>query len=149
MPLRAAPAERVSLTTELIDLPALAGLVRSAACGAVVTFAGTVRERCAEGRLVRALSYEIYPAMALAEMRRIAAEITAKFAPVEIAMTHRGGELAVGETSVAIAVAAPHRAAAFAACEYAIDELKARVPVWKKEHYADGSSAWRENCASR
>ena len=87
-----------------------------------------------------------YPAMALGEMRAIAAEARARFGgDVELAIVHRTGALAIGETSVVVVAAAPHRGAAFDACEYAIDEVKARVEVWKQEHYADGDVAWREN----
>jgi molybdopterin synthase catalytic subunit len=135
----------VELSRDRIDCTALAERVRSDACGAVVTFAGVVRELSDDDRPVNGLSYEAYPAMALDEMRKIAHEAQAKFGPCEIAIVHRFGDLAIGETSVAIVVAAPHRAAAFDACEYAIDELKARVPIWKKEHYLDGSATWREN----
>jgi molybdopterin synthase catalytic subunit len=135
----------VELSPDRIDCTALAERVRSDACGAVVTFAGVVRELSDDDRPVNGLSYEAYPAMALDEMRKIAHEAQAKFGPCEIAIVHRFGDLAIGETSVAIVVAAPHRAAAFDACEYAIDELKARVPIWKKEHYLDGSATWREN----
>lgn len=140
---------QIALTREPLDAAALAASVRTDACGAVVTFAGVVRELSDDERAVDGLSYETYPAMALAEMRRIADEAQERFGPCEIAIAHRFGDLAIGETSVAIAVAAPHRGRAFDACEYAIDELKARVEIWKKEHYVDGAATWRENASRR
>lgn len=135
----------IKLSREKIDAAALGERVRTDACGAIVTFAGVVRELSDDERAVDGLSYETYPAMALEEMHKIAEEATAKFGPCEIAIVHRFGDLAIGETSVAVAVAAPHRGPAFDACEYAIDELKLRVEIWKKEHYLDGEATWREN----
>ena len=91
------------------------------------------------GRAVRALEYEAYEEMALAVMREIVAETKSRFPVTAVRLVHRLGRLAVGDPSVAVAVASPHRAEAFAACRFAIDTLKARVPIWKKEFYADGS----------
>lgn len=139
----------VKLSREPIDCASLAESVRTDACGAVVTFAGVVRELSDDERPVDGLSYETYPTMALAEMEKIADEAREKFGPCEIAIVHRFGDLAIGETSVAVVVAAPHRGLAFDVCEYAIDELKARVEIWKKEHYLDGDATWRENARSR
>jgi molybdopterin synthase catalytic subunit len=127
------------------SLEALAEAVRSPFCGAVVSFAGMVRDRAAGGREVVALEYEVYEAPALRELAAIAREARERFGECNVAVDQRSGRLAVGEISVAIAVAAPHRAAAFDACEFVIDELKRRVPIWKKEEYADGSHAWIEN----
>jgi molybdopterin synthase catalytic subunit len=105
-----------------------------------------VRETSADDpRLVRRIAYEAYPALALAQLREIAGTTRAAFGPLEVAIVHRVGELAVGETSIAIAVAAPHRGRAFDACEYAIDEIKARLAVWKQEVFADGEREWRAN----
>ncbi|HXP94275.1 MAG TPA: molybdenum cofactor biosynthesis protein MoaE [Candidatus Binatia bacterium] len=144
-----ASAPLIKLSRERIDCAALAEKIRTDACGAVITFAGVVRELSDDERAVNGLSYETYPAMALEEMRKIAAEAQEQFGPCEIAIVHRFGDLAIGETSVAVVVAAPHRGPAFDACEYAIDELKARVEIWKKEHYLDGDATWRENAKSR
>ena len=131
----------------IVDIPivleALVDRVRTDACGAIVTFLGVVRETSDDERAVDGLSYEVYPQMALPEMEAIARETRERFGPCEIAIVHRIGALALGEASVAIAVAAPHRALAFDGCEYAIDELKSRVPIWKKEHYRDGEATWR------
>jgi len=106
--------------------------------GAVVTFHGVVREYSDSGRAVRYLEYEAYPEMAEAQMRTIGAEIKRRWDVDDVAMVHRIGRLEIGEASVVIAVAAPHRGEAFDACEYAIDTLKATVPIWKKEVFADG-----------
>jgi len=133
------------ITREPLNLEPLIASARDAGCGAVVAFLGVVRERSDDDRPVDGLSYEAYPAMALPEMRSIGSEAQARFPGVRIAIVHRIGELRVGEASVAIAVAAAHRAVAFDACEYAIDELKQRVPIWKKEHYVGGDAEWREN----
>jgi molybdopterin synthase catalytic subunit len=133
------------ITREPLSLEALVAAVRADVCGAVVTFVGVVRELSDDDRAVDGLSYEAYPAMALPEMRAIGDEAQLRWPGARVAIAHRVGALRIGEASVAIAVAAPHRAAAFDACEYAIDELKRRVPIWKKEHYVDGDARWREN----
>ncbi len=137
-----------AIVRDCVDAGALAAALRSDACGAAIAFAGAVRDRSGDGRTVTGLTYEAYEPLALEEFDRIAHEARERFGPCEIAIHHRVGELRVGETAVAVAVAAPHRAVAFDACRYCIDELKARAPVWKKEHYGDGSSRWIENdCA--
>ena len=133
-----------AITPEPLDIAALIAAVRGDEDGAVVTFLGVVRERSDDDRPVDGLEYEAYAVMAVPEMETIAGEAVARFPGVKLAIAHRTGTLRVGEASVAIAASAPHRAAAFDACEYAIDELKKRVPVWKKEHYTDGDAAWRE-----
>ena len=133
------------VSSDPIDVAAIARAVQSDACGAIVTFAGVVRNFSADDRAVTGLSYEAHGVMAAAEFERIAAEARERFGPCEIAVVHRTGDLGVGETSVAVAAAAPHRGAAFDACEYVIDELKQRAPIWKKEHYAAGASEWRAN----
>jgi molybdopterin synthase catalytic subunit len=133
------------ITADRPPVSELGAAVRSPDCGAVVCFEGIVREDGHGKRRVVALTYEIYEAPALRECAAIAEEARARFGQCNIAIVQRTGRLGVGETSIAIAVAAPHRAAAFGACEYAIDELKKRVPIWKKEEYADGSSSWVEN----
>ena len=115
----------------------IAALVASSQAGAIVTFVGTVRDH-ARGRSVRWLDYEAYSAGCLPIFAQIAAEMRERWEVTDVAIHHRAGHLHVGEASVVIAVAAAHRRAAFAACEYAIDTLKARAPIWKKEAYADG-----------
>ena len=127
-----------TITTEPIDVEALYRAVLRDRDGAVVTFHGVVREYSDNGRAVRYLEYEAYPEMAEAQMRAIGAEIKRRWDIDDVAMVHRIGRLEIGEASVVIAVAAPHRGEAFDACEYAIDTLKATVPIWKKEVFADG-----------
>ncbi len=110
--------------------------------GAVCLFLGVVRDQNA-GRPVLRLEYEAYEEMALLLMQEIAAEASRLHPSTRIQLVHRLGTLGIGEVSVAIAAASPHRSEAFAACRLAIDALKSRVPIWKKEYYADGS-AWLE-----
>lgn len=134
------------MTAQPIDVAALQRRVRSDACGGVVTFAGVVRERSDDGRPVTGLSYEAHDAMARAEFARIADEARERFGACEIAVAHRTGELRIGDVAVAVVAASPHRGTAFDVCEYVIDELKRRAPIWKKEHYADGGdSVWKQN----
>ena len=133
------------ITAEPIDVGALAQAIRDERCGAVVTFEGVVRSRSDDGRAVDGLSYEAHEPMALEIFDAIAAEARERFGPCEFAIVHRTGSLRIGEVAVAVVAASPHRAVAFDACRYAIDELKARAPIWKKEHYTDGSAQWREN----
>jgi molybdopterin synthase catalytic subunit len=128
----------------------LTAAVRDDVFGAVVSFLGIVRERADDGRLVHGLEYEAYDAMALAEFETIAGEAYQRFGDVRLAIVHRTGYLKVGEIAVAVVVGSPHRGAAFDACEYAIDEVKSRAPIWKKELYADGDERWKSNaCATR
>jgi molybdopterin synthase catalytic subunit len=111
--------------------------------GAVCLFVGVVRDQNAE-RKVLSLEYEAYEEMALPLMQEIAAEAKRAFSVTEVRLLHRLGRLEIGEASVVVAVSSAHRAEAFAACRFAIDALKTRIPIWKKEFYADGS-AWLES----
>lgn len=129
------------VTTEPLSVQQVNDLVKRPTDGAVVTFDGIVRNNF-DGRLVRYLAYEAYAAMAEKKMAEIGAEVQQKFAIGEIAMMHRIGRLEIGESSIVIAVAAPHRHAAFEACAYAMDRVKAAVPVWKQEFFADGADHW-------
>jgi molybdopterin synthase catalytic subunit len=126
------------LVKSAIDLAALVRHVRAGQDGAIVTFDGFVRNE-SHGRAMKHLEYEAYEPMALSKMREIGAQIHKKFAIHRVAMVHRLGRLEIGETSVSIAVSAPHRAAAFDACRFAIDTLKRNVPIWKKEYFQDGA----------
>jgi molybdopterin synthase catalytic subunit len=130
----------VGLTREPIDAAALSA--PSAADGAVCVFLGVVRNENG-GRPVLHLEYEAYEEMALALMEQIAAETRRRWAVTDVRIVHRLGRLEIGEASVAVAVTAPHRGPAFEACRHAIDTLKATVPIWKKEFYADGA-VWLE-----
>ncbi len=111
--------------------------------GAVVTFAGTVRDNT-DGRRTLRLEYEAYAEMAEAKMREVGAEIRERWGIEDVAMIHRVGTLEIGEISILISVASPHRKNAFEACSYAIDRVKQIVPVWKKEIWADGEREWVE-----
>jgi molybdopterin synthase catalytic subunit len=134
-------ANSVRLVRAPIDLAALAGV--SPADGAVCLFVGVVRNEN-RGRTVERLEYEAYEEMALPLMEEIAADTSRRFPVTDVRLVHRLGRLEIGEASVAVAVSSPHRGEAFAACRFAIDTLKATVPIWKKEFYADGS-AWLDD----
>jgi len=137
----------VALGREPLDAATLAARVRSDACGAVVMMVGVVRGTSDDGRRVTGMEYEAYETMALRELREIACEARSRWPECTIAIAHRIGDLGIGEASVVVAVGSPHRAEAFDACEFCIDELKARVEIWKREHYADGGDPrWLENC---
>lgn len=125
------------VTDAPIDLQALIDAVADPAAGAVVTFVGTVRNH-ARGREVRYLDYEAYPEAAEKMLAQIAGEIGERWGIDRVAIVHRTGRLEIGDASVAIVVASAHRAEAFDACRYAIERIKQIVPIWKKEHYADG-----------
>jgi MoaE-MoaD fusion protein len=129
MPPVSGGADRIKIQREAIDVESVVDSVRRPDAGAVVLFLGTVRS----DRSVRALDYEVYRPMAMKQMTRIADETKAKFGALEIAIVHRLGRIAVGIPSVAIAVSAAHRAEAFAACEWAMDQVKQIVPIWKTE----------------
>ena len=128
------------LTTTPIDVGSVARRVVLPECGAIVSLDGFTREWTA-GRQTKYLVYEAYEGMAVSEMQRLGAEAHERFAIAHIGIVHRTGRLEIGETSVVISVSAPHRKAAFEACEWAIKELKRTVPIWKKEVYEDGE-AW-------
>jgi molybdopterin synthase catalytic subunit len=141
---RAAPTghDFFELTADPIDVGGVARRVVLSGCGATVTLDGYVRE-FTRGRRSLYLVYEAYPPMALSEMGRLGLEAHARFEIAHIGIVHRTGRLEIGETSVVISVSAPHRRAAFEACEWAIRELKRTVPIWKKEFYEDGE-VWVE-----
>jgi molybdopterin synthase catalytic subunit len=130
------------LTTDPIDVGAVARRVVLPECGATVTLDGYARE-WTKGRRTLYLVYEAYEQMALSEMKRLGAQAHEKFDVAHIGIVHRTGRLEIGETSVVISVSAPHRRAAFEACEWAIRELKRTVPIWKKEVFEDGE-VWVE-----
>ena len=135
----------IKITSDPLDAGAIRSLVESISLpsdGGIVVFEGVVRDN-ARGRSVRYLEYDAYPEMALEQMRAIAAEVETRWATDHLAMVHRIGRMEIGECSVVVAVACPHRAEAFAACQYAIDTLKARVPIFKKEILENGEE-WVE-----
>lgn len=129
------------VTTDSLSMQQVNDLVKRPTDGAVVTFDGIVRNNF-EGRAVRYLEYEAYAEMAERKLAEIGEDVRRKFPIGEIAMVHRIGRLEIGESSIVIAVAAPHRHAAFEACAYAMDRVKEEVPVWKKEFFADGEDHW-------
>jgi molybdopterin synthase catalytic subunit len=130
--------DRFYLTEQPLDPRAVEASVEDPACGALVTFVGTVRNTN-EGRDVDYLEYEAYPGMAERKMAEIGDEIRQRWGLDRVAMAHRLGRCAIGEASIVICVASPHRREAFEACHYAIDRVKEIVPIWKKEVWRDGS----------
>lgn len=125
------------LTSDPIDITRVARRVVPPECGATVTLDGYVRQ-FTKGRETLYLVYEAYEPMALKEMEKLADQTREQFEISNVGIVHRVGKLDIGETSVVISVAAPHRKAAFEACEWIIKELKRTVPIWKKEVYSDG-----------
>lgn len=136
----AAEDVHVRMTSEPLDARSLEVLVRTDADGALCTFIGVVRNH-AEGRAVERLEYEAYGGMAEQEMRRIGTEALRRTGATSIAIEHRTGTLGIGEASVVVSVSAPHRGTAFDACRWAMDTLKAEVPIWKKE-FGEGGAVW-------
>ena len=134
------------VTPDPLDGDALTAAVAGPDCGAVTTFVGLVRETNA-GRRVLWIDYEAYDALAEKTFARIAAEAATRWPAVRLAVHHRTGRLAIGDASVAIAAASPHRADAFAACRYAIERVKQIAPVWKHEHF-EGGDVWIEGATA-
>ena len=135
------------ITEEKIDPDALFDEVRRDSSGAVVTFLGTVRDNTM-GRRTRYLEYEAYEEMVLRKLRQIGDGIRGKWGVDHVGIVHRVGRVEIGEISVVIAVASPHRKEAFEACAYAIDRIKEDVPIWKKEVWEDGE-CWVEGEAGK
>jgi len=129
------------ITQEPIGAADVLNHVGGAEDGAVLVFLGQVRNHH-DGKLVSAIRYEAYEAMALTELERIAAQVGARLGVDRVAVVHRWGDLLVGDVSVAVGVSSPHRAEAFEAAATIMEEIKRRVPVWKYERYADGTSVW-------
>lgn len=139
---------RATLVRTRIDLSALLEEVASTAIGATILFVGTVRETN-DGRAVSGIEYSAYEPMAVRELDAILAEAATRFRTADIVVEHRLGELGLGEASVAIAVAHAHRAEAYEASRYVIEQLKRRVPIWKREAYIDGTREWVDPTATR
>ncbi len=137
----------IEITAAPIDANAVADAVRSPDVGAVVVFEGTARDHHA-GRRVITLEYEAWPEMAQQELERITDETRAKWHGVRVAVVHRTGVVPMGEAAVVIATSSPHREEAYASNRFLIEQLKLRLPVWKKEIYEDGS-AWQANAPAR
>ncbi len=132
----------IAVVREPLDPATVVAAVGDPEAGATVLFLGTTRDNTA-GRRVERLEYEAFETMAVKEMRRLAQRARRQWALSRIVMVHRVGVVPVGEASVAIAVSATHRAEAFEAARWLIDQLKAQVPIWKKEHFR-GGTAWVE-----
>ena len=135
------------ITSAVIDPAARKRELERSTAGACVTFEGWVRNHN-DGEAVQALEYEAHLGLAEKEGARIVAEALERFAVTSVICEHRVGKLRIGECAVWVGVSADHRGAAFDACRYVIDETKARVPIWKKEHYASGATGW-VNCATK
>lgn len=132
----------IIITDKPLDRAALVAAAEHASVGGIVIFEGVVRDH-ARGKQVQYLEYDVYPEMAVARMRDIIAEAEQRWGVERVAVAHRIGKLEIGEASVIIVVAAPHRGEAFDACRYIIDTLKTSVPIWKKEVATNGEE-WVE-----
>ncbi|UYK83946.1 molybdenum cofactor biosynthesis protein MoaE [Xanthomonas sacchari] len=132
---------RFRLADHPLDIATLRAPLAHAQAGAYASFEGWVRDHN-DGRAVDGLHYEAYAALAEAEGQRIVDEALARFAILDLRCVHRVGELAIGDLAVWVGVVAAHRGAAFDACRHVIDEVKARVPIWKRERYRDGDAGW-------
>ena len=137
---------QVAVTSTPLDSEALVALVDKKGDGAVVTFAGLVRDHN-QGRQVEFLEYEAYEPLAIRALQRIVDEARELWPRARVAVHHRLGRLEIGEASIVIAAASPHRADAFAACRYTIERVKQIVPIWKHEHF-DGGDVWLEGATA-
>ena len=140
---------RFSFSRAPLDVATLRTALADPACGGFAAFEGWVRDHN-DGQRVRLLEYEAFEALAVREAERIVAEAVARFGVAHAACAHRVGSLAVGDLAVWVGVSAAHRDEAFRACRFIIDEIKHRLPIWKKEHYLGGDSGWVncERCAA-
>lgn len=138
----------VRIQEDVIDFAAAEDFLRTEEAGAVDIFLGTTR-RWTDGRETVRLEYECYHAMALAEMQRLVQAAAERWPVEKVCLIHREGLVPLREVSVLVGVSTPHRADAFEACRYLIDELKASVPIWKRERFSDGTMAWVEGSEPR
>ncbi len=141
--------QQFRFTAAAIEIPALRAALADPACGGFASFEGWVRDHN-EGQRVQRLEYEAYEALAVREGERILSEAMGRFGLVRAACVHRLGALAIGDVAVWVGASSAHRNEAFLACRYIIDEVKHRLPIWKKEHYESGDSGWVncERCAT-
>ncbi len=141
-PAQANPNDSFAIAFSPLDLNRAYALAEDGANGAIALFSGMVRNQT-DGQAVIALEYQAYEPMAIAVFKQIAVQIRQQWPDItRVVIHHRTGKLTVGEISVLVAIGSPHRAEAFAACQYAIDTLKHNAPIWKKEHWQDGSTSW-------
>ena len=138
--------ERYLVTTGSVESARVVAAVAAPGCGAVATFLGLVRDQNA-GRRVLWLDYEAYPPLAVRSFELIGGEALTRWPSMRLAIHHRTGRLEIGDASVAIAAASPHRSDAFAACRYAIERIKQIAPIWKHEHFEDGD-VWIEGATA-
>jgi molybdopterin synthase catalytic subunit len=138
--------QRFRVTADALDATAVAGIVASADCGAIATFVGIVRDEHG-GRRVLWLEYEAYEPLAIKAFTRIDEEAGERWPSIALAIHHRVGRLEIGDASVVIAAASPHRPEAFAACRYAIERIKQIAPIWKHEHF-EGGAVWIEGATA-
>lgn len=131
----------IKIVKNRIDTESVLASVHSDTCGAAVLFVGTTR-RLTGGRETTKLEYECYDEMAIAKINQLCDQARRTWTMDNISVVHRVGTVEIGESSIAIAVSSPHRKSAFEAAQWLIDELKQQVPIWKKEHWADGSTEW-------
>lgn len=139
---------RAAIVLTPLDPSAVLAEVAGVANGASILFVGTVRD-VNDGRAVSGIEYTTYETMAVRELEVILAEAASRFGTTDVVVEHRVGRLGLGEASVVIAVAHPHRAQAYDASRFIIEELKRRVPIWKREEYVDGTRAWVDPTAIR
>ena len=131
----------IEIVDNRIDEQSVLETVKSSSCGAAILFVGTTR-RVTDGKVTQTLHYEAYHEMAKQELSKIRDEAMPKFSLEECAIVHRLGEVALGETSIAVAVSSPHRKQAFEAAAWIMDQVKKHVPIWKQEVWEDGSTEW-------
>ena len=139
---------RAAIVLTPLDPSAVLAEVAGVGNGASIIFVGTVRD-VNDGRAVSGIEYTTYETMAVRELEAIVAEAASRFGTTDVVVEHRVGRLGLGEASVVIAVAHPHRAQAYDASRFIIEELKRRVPIWKREEYVDGTRAWVDPTAIR
>ena len=139
---------RAAIVLTPLDPSAVLAEVAGVGNGASIIFVGTVRD-VNDGRAVSGIEYTTYETMAVRELEVILAEAASRFGTTDVVVEHRVGRLGLGEASVVIAVAHPHRAQAYDASRFIIEELKRRVPIWKREEYVDGTRAWVDPTAIR
>lgn len=133
----------LAITADPIDVAGISDFVEDPGAGAKIVFVGVVRDHH-DGRAVRELAYEAYVPMAEMMLEGIAEQMRGQWPLFRIALVHRVGLLRIGEVAVMVAVSSSHRDEAFRACRYGIDQIKAHLPIWKREGYADGTWAWQD-----
>jgi molybdopterin synthase catalytic subunit len=136
------PRALVRVTTDPLSVDEALAFVADPSAGATCAFVGTVRDHSDAGQVVTALDYEAWDELATERLRELADVMLARWPARKVAVLHRSGHLVVGEASVVVAASAPHRAEAFEACRFGIEQLKADVPIWKKESLASGEAEW-------